>query len=108
MRSFPDWFSRFSIGIVIGLLMLPAYIGCYAMLSAAGEYRSSPTGKLRYSFGLAVTDRTLWQPKGMYLSRRQTIKGEMTTDANLPGYFFAPLILLDRACWHPTVYYFEE
>jgi hypothetical protein len=105
--SIRDWLQRHWEPVVI-LLIVGSYVGPYVFLSAAGKYWPSPSGKLRYDFGLAVTDRALWEPKGMYLSRRQTIRGETITQGNFWGYFYEPMILLDRAYWHPTVDYFEE
>lgn len=106
--SIRDWIRKFRKRLIIGLLIVLSYLGTYVALSAAGEYWPSHSGRLRYWFGLAVTDRALWQPKGMSLARRLDVNGESKTDGNLLGYFFCPLILVDRAYWHPTIYYFEE
>ena len=106
--SIRDWIRKSRKWLMIGLFIVLSYVGIYTALSAAGEYRPSHSGKLRYWFGLAVTDRALWQPKGMYLAQRVDVSGQSKTDGNLLGYFFCPLILLDRAYCHPTIYYFEE
>ncbi|MCA9072832.1 MAG: hypothetical protein KDA84_28105 [Planctomycetaceae bacterium] len=89
-------------------LFLGSYVVSYIALSAFGEYRPSPSGKRRYAFGLAVMDRSLWQPKGMYWSRRLDLHGESTTEGSLLGYLYFPLIVVDRTYWHPTMHYFEE
>jgi hypothetical protein len=94
--------------LTIGFVLFVSYIGIYLALSAAGEYRPSRSGKLRWFGGWAVTDRMLWKPKGLEWERYLNVRCESATRGNLQGYFFAPLIIVDRTYWHPTGYYFEE
>ena len=84
------------------------YVGSYAALSAAGDYVASQTGRLRYVAGLSVTDVYHWQPKLGYWEPFHTIDGNDTTRGDLPGYFYSPLIRLDRARWHRSHYIFED
>lgn len=106
--SIRDSIKKHRKGLIIGFGAFVSYLGIYAAMSASGEYRPSPCGKIRHSSGLAVMDRTLWQPKGMYFVRRLDVQGRSKTDADLGGYIFAPLIVVDRANWHPTINYLEE
>ena len=89
--------------IGIAALLLVAYAGTYAILSAMGNYRGSQSGKIRYEGGLAATDLMLWQPRGIwYQSNYLAIDGEIISRGNNLGYFYAPLIALDRALFHMT------
>ena len=94
------------IGVNFALL-LSFYVGSYALLSACGSYRGRPSGEMRYGFGLAVTDLSLWCPAGMIWERRKSIDGEYVIDADLAGWFYYPLIQLDRTWFHPTENYFD-
>src|SRR5688572_9451061 len=81
--------------------LLVAYVGSYAALSAAGNWYWSQTGQLRFNGGLAVSDVVRWQPAWARWEPFQNIDGENTSRGNLPGYFYSPLIRLDRAWMHP-------
>ncbi len=83
------------------LLLLVVYIGSYAALSAAGGRQMSQTGKLRYGFGLAVTDVERWQPAWAYWEPFRDVSGEDTSRGNFPGYIYSPLIRMDRRLFHP-------
>ena len=90
---------------IIGMagLLLVAYAGSYALLSAMGGYRGFQSGKIRYGGGLAATDLLLWQPKGTwYQSGFLAIDGKTLGRGNRLGYFYAPLIALDRKVFHKT------
>ena len=84
------------------------YVGSYGALSAAGDYRASQTGKLRYSFGLSVTDVHHWQPRFMGWEPFRDVSGKDTSRGDLLGYFYSPLIRLDRAWCHPSQFIFED
>ena len=87
--------------IGIAALLLVAYAGSYTILSAMGDYRGYQSGKYRFNGTLAATDLMLWQPKGTwYQSDFEDIFGNMISRGNRLGYFYAPLIALDRAVLH--------
>ena len=87
----------------IGALLLVAYGGSYTILSAMGDYRGSQSGKYRYNGTFAATDLMLWQPRGTwYQSDYEDIFGNTISRGNRLGYFYAPLITLDRAVFHNT------
>lgn len=77
------------------------YVGSYVVLSACGEWRWSQTGRLRYDFGLAVTDVERWFPRWAYWEPFKDVYGNDTSRGNLQGYIYSPLIRLDRAWIHP-------
>ena len=78
------------------------YVGSYAILSVRGEYVWSQTGKLRYNFGLSVTDIVIWDPAAAHWEPFRDIHGNDTSRGELVGYFYSPLIRLDRKWWHPS------
>jgi hypothetical protein len=84
-----------------------AYIGSYVVLSGGGEYRASQTGTLRYLGGLSVTDAYHWQPRFMSWERFRDVSGKDTSRGDLLGYFYSPLIRVDRAWRHPSQYLSE-
>jgi hypothetical protein len=92
--------------IAIVLAAVALYIGTYAALSAAGQPVFSQTGQLRYSFGFAVSDVVIWDPPLAKWEPFHTIDGVDTSRGNLVGYFYSPLIRLDRRFWHPTQFLF--
>ena len=91
--------KKWIIGITA--LLLFAYAGSYSILSAMGDYRGYQSGKYRFNGTLAATDLMLWQPKGIwYQSDFEDIFGNTICRGNRLGYFYAPLIALDRALIH--------
>ena len=89
--------------IGIAALMLVAYAGSYTILSAMGDYRSCQSGRFRYNGALAATDLMLWQPRGTwYQSDFEDVFGSTISRGNYLGYFYAPLITLDRSVFHKT------
>lgn len=76
------------------------YVLAYALNSAAGGYSRhylvNPQRMNRWYHGLLVDpDAIMWEPHfGRWSGRRRDDL----------GYFFAPLIELDRLYWHPTYY----
>lgn len=84
------------------------YIGSYVALSAAGDYRASQTGKHRYPGGFSVTDVYHWQPRFMMWETFRNVGGEDTSRGDLLGYFYSPLIRIDRAWRHPSHHLFEK
>ena len=84
------------------------YVGSYVILSARGEYVWSQTGKLRYTFGLSVTDIVIWDPAAAHWEPFRDIYGNDTSRGEPVGYFYSPLIRLDRKWWHPSHEIFAE
>jgi len=84
------------------------YVAVYVVLSVNGVYLATPSGEVRYNFGLAMTDAQVWQPRFVYFKVLRDIEGRKTVAANWLGYVFAPLILLDQKLFHPTVYLFQK
>ena len=84
------------------------YVGSYGVMSAGGEYYFSQSGTLRYSFGLSVSDVSIWYPKYLYWEPFKNIDGKQTSRGTNLGYYFAPLIMIDRAWLHPTEYLFTD
>jgi hypothetical protein len=100
--------KRRLIRLAIVAIGLAAYVGSYAVMSAAGDYQASQSGRLRYVTGPAVTDVYHWQPAMAYWQPFRDIRGNDTSHGNLLGYVYSPLIRLDRKWRHPSVYIFDE
>jgi hypothetical protein len=83
------------------LALALVYVGAYAALSAAGAWYWSQTGKLRYTSGLSVSDVERWHPAWARWEPFHNIYGQDTSRGNTAGYFFSPLIRLDRRWFHP-------
>jgi len=80
-----------------------AYVGSYAVLAAFGSYGFQQSGRVRYSFGLSASDLEMWQPKyARFQSNFRTIDGKEVARGNALGYFYSPLIALDRMLFHET------
>jgi len=89
--------------IGIAALLLVAYAGSYTILSAMGDYRGCQSGRFRYNGALAATDLMLWQPRGTWHQGDfDDVFGNTISRGNRLGYFYAPLITLDRSVFHPT------
>ena len=100
---------RVILYVALGLLTL--YVCSYLPKSYYGGYYFSQSGKSRYATGMSVSDIVIWHPGGLwYQYPFINIHGNRTSRGNLQGYFYAPLILLDRAFWHKayTVQEFED
>lgn len=92
--------KRIALLAVGGLLAI--YVLSYAILSANGGYVLTQSGRVRYGFGLAVSDIEQWQPRWAWCQRFRRIDGSHTLRGNWLGYAYAPLILLDQKWIHPT------
>lgn len=86
----------------IGLVVAALYVGSYVALLAAGRYVPRPSGELRYENGFALLDRHEWRPAGLVWHRWRGITGRYIVDGNPPGWFYLPLLLIDRRLVHPT------
>jgi hypothetical protein len=94
-------FMRIGIGLLVVLIL---YIGSYCVLSALGENRFGQSGRARYgSTGFAASDIVIWYPKFLsYQADFMGVSSEIRTRGNGLGYFYSPLILLDRKLVHKT------
>ena len=88
--------------LLVGWLCLAAYVGSYATLSAAGEYRWTFSGRLRWAGGSALTDVLVWQPRFAEWRTWRGVDGRDQSDGDFLGFCYSPLIALDRAWVHPT------
>lgn len=93
--------------LVIGLMLI-AYPGSYIALSAAGGYYFSQSGRTRYAFGLSVSDVSVWHPAGVYWEPFVDSRGDETSRGTELGYFYSPLIRIDRTFVHPTEQLFDD
>lgn len=84
------------------LILLLIYVGSYVCLSSYGGYYFCQTGSLRYSSGLSVSDVSMWQPRFLYWQRLQNVSGESTSQGTVLGYYYCPLIMIDRRWVHCT------
>src|SRR5438874_8861476 len=83
------------------LLILSLYIACYAALSLCGRYQDnvSSLGELGI-ITRGVSDHQEWQPRFVIVTR---FPGQASAlRANIPGYLFLPLVLLDQRFCHRT------
>ena len=78
------------------------YVGTYAYFTSAGQYYFSQSGKVRYSFGLSACDVSIWQPRFLDWQPFQNVYGQSTSRGSTLGYYYAPLIFIDRLWFHPT------
>jgi hypothetical protein len=88
-------------GMKAGLLVLGIYLAIYALLSLLGGYQDN-VGSLD-KLGIitkGMSDREEWQP--MFVIETRFPGQGSHLRANLPGYFFMPLVLLDQHLWHVT------
>ena len=90
---------RYLLTLLAAVLL---YVGSYCCLSASGGYYFGQSGRVRYGFGISVSDVSIWQPKFLQWQRFTNAGGEETTRDNFPGYVFCPLIAMDRWLVHPT------
>jgi hypothetical protein len=63
---------------------------------------------MRYDFGLSVSDVSIWHPAGVYWEPFVDVRGNETSRGTNLGYFYSPLIRLDRRFVHPTKQLFDE
>lgn len=99
--------SRRTCMIAAGLVLL-AYLGSYVAVSSAGGYDFSQSGRMRYGFGLSVSDVSIWHPAGVWWEPYVDVRGNGTSRGTILGYFYSPLIRLDRRYVHPTEQLFDE
>jgi hypothetical protein len=96
-RPKPQHF-RFLCVALVGI-----YFAVYLLLTILGDWFYSQSGESRNEFGLGVADIIEWRPKGLWWQGRfKNVDGQYTSRGNAYGYFYSPLISLDRSVWHKT------
>ncbi|MBL8818568.1 MAG: hypothetical protein JNL58_21245 [Planctomyces sp.] len=83
-------------------IALFVYVGTYVYFTSAGQYDFSQSGKVRYSFGISASDVSIWQPRFLDWQTFQNVHGQSTSRGSTLGYYYAPLIFIDRLWFHPT------
>ena len=78
------------------------YVISYAVLSFTGGWMVTESGRWR-PFGLAEIDCIQWQPRFGFCQRFIWSGGDASIRADMLGYIYAPLILLDQSHIHPTI-----
>jgi hypothetical protein len=76
------------------------YVLTYVVLSSLGQYRPvslEVTNVAKFE----LNDPWIWHPAGMNWHQQNQF-GKPGIVANLPGWVFLPLLLLDRQLVHPT------
>ena len=84
------------------LLILVTYFGIYVYLTVNGKKIPTQSGKKRYAMGMSATDIIEWMPKGLHWHPYIDVYGKNASRGNGWGYFYSPLISLDRLYWHKT------
>jgi len=83
------------------LIFIAVYIGIYAVLSSGGHYVDNVTSEEKIGiFCLCASDRDEWQPKAVIVTGDSD--SHFSLFANPSGYFFMPLVYVDRLWIHHT------
>ncbi|MBS0206718.1 MAG: hypothetical protein JSS49_27895 [Planctomycetes bacterium] len=94
--------------LITTLVVIAFYVSSYCLLSFQGKYHASRSGQHRWeSVGLAAVDQNLWHAKGVFWQPFRNVYGKDSFQATSLGYFFSPLIILDRAFVHRTINLFD-
>src|SRR5882762_1893935 len=94
-------------GMKPGLLIVGAYVAVYVLLSLLGHYQDNISSLNKLGIIIkGMSDREEWQPMFIIVSR---FPGQGSPSrANVAGYLFTPLVLLDQHFCHktqPTAWY---
>jgi len=94
------WLFR-ARGMKRGLLVIGAYAAVYAVLSLLGQYQNNIDSLVKLGIiTKGMPDREEWQPMFIIVTRSPGQGSRLR--ANVPGYLFMPLVLLDQHLCHPT------
>lgn len=94
--------------VITTLALIVLYLSSYSLLSFCGKYHASRSGTNRWNaVGLAVVDQDLWHARGVFWQPFVTIDGKHTYQATYLGFFYSPLICVDRMYVHKTVKLFN-
>jgi hypothetical protein len=87
--------------IITVFVFIGVYLITYILNSIFGGYWLKPVsgGKYTYTSGLSTASAILWQPYYGHLSPNET---------STLGWFYCPLISLDRRWWHTNKDIFED
>jgi len=97
------------ISLSILLLILATYLSSYLYLTLNGGKWRSQSGKIKYYNGMSVSDIVEWRPKGLWWQYPfKNVYGKNVSRGNGWGYFYSPLIYLDRKFWHKTEIIIKE
>ena len=95
--------NKFRLILYVCLVGVLLYVASYLFLTYRGSWCFSQSGELRHDGGILASDIVEWRPQGLYWQGRfKDIRGRYASRGNLLGYFYCPLIGLDRAVWHRT------
>ena len=95
------YLRRWGLGFVMALSL---YVGSYVVLSEMGRYCYTQSGLVRFDWGLSADDLIMWRPRYIWYQDNFTnIYGKTTSRGDFGGYFYSPLIRLDRRFVHPTM-----
>src|SRR5262245_3748982 len=84
-------------GVKPCLAIVGAYAAVYAALSFLGQYRDNLSSLDKLGIVTkGMPDRLEWQP--MFMIVTHFPRQNAALRANVPGYLFTPLVLLDRTC----------
>jgi hypothetical protein len=88
-------------GLLTFLVCVSIYIASYTLNSFFGGYWLVPEmdGRDRWSFGLAMMDAIMWQPRFGH---------EAIGRSDYLGTFYTPLIRFDRKFVHTTIHFFDK
>ena len=78
--------------VIVVIVVTIAYSLIYLALSAMGDYQVVGVSLFK--------GQAQWQPKTLHMERYKKLNGEIEMTANVGGYVFMPLILIDRATVH--------
>ena len=78
-------------------VVLPVYVLSYVPRRVDGSYSVTQSGKIRYGLGTATSDIEQWNPKNCWWQPGFIdIDGAKTSRGNRAGYWYSPLIAIDR------------
>lgn len=83
-------------------ILLLVYLGAYVYFTSVGAYYFSQSGTARYSSGLSISNVSIWHPRFLYWAPFKNIFGQSTSRGSTLGYYYSPLIIVDRKWFHPT------
>ena len=95
-----DWLFRIK-AVKRGILALGVYLAVYAVLSLFGSRQGNVSSLARLGIIIkGISDRSEWQPRFIIVTHFPHQDSPMR--ANLPGYFFLPLVFVDQHLCHST------
>ena len=93
--------SRIFIRIVI--IVIVVYLISYSLLSVTGGYVALPSGRIRLSYGLSISDVLVWQPRFGEGHWMINANGRTGWIGDFLGWIYYPMMMLDQRAFHPTV-----